>query len=114
MSRPDKVLSLLGIAKKAGRVVSGETATENAIKGEKAYLVIVAADASANTKKHFSDMCKFRGIPYVEYSDKQSLGRAIGTDYRSNIAVNDSGLAASIEEQIRNTVIERSGINEST
>ncbi len=50
----DKVLSLLGIAQKAGRVVSGEFSVEKAVKEGKACLVLVAKDASDNTKKNVS------------------------------------------------------------
>ena len=53
--KPDKVLSMLGIAAKAGKIVSGEFATENAVKSAKAFLVVTAADASENTKKNNSD-----------------------------------------------------------
>ena len=96
MSRPDKVLSLLGIAMKAGKVVSGETSTEAAVKGFQAYLVVVAQDASDNTRKHFTDMCNYRDIPIITYSTREELGRAIGKDYRSNLAVTDEGLSGSI------------------
>lgn len=51
--RPDKVLSMLGIAAKSGSVVSGEFSTEKAVKEGRAYLVIVAGDSSDNTKKIF-------------------------------------------------------------
>ena len=57
--RPDKVLSMLGIAAKSGSVVSGEFSTEKAVKEGRAYLVIVAGDSSDNTKKMFSNMTDF-------------------------------------------------------
>ena len=49
-----KELSLIGLAAKAGKVVSGEFATEKAVKGRTAYLVLIAEDASENTRKKFS------------------------------------------------------------
>ncbi len=51
--KPDKVLSMLGIAAKAGSVASGEFSTEKAVKEGRAWLVIVASDASENTQKIF-------------------------------------------------------------
>ena len=45
----DKVLSLIGLAMKAGKCASGEYMTESETKSGKAYLVVVAADASENT-----------------------------------------------------------------
>mgnify|MGYP003159761849 CR=1 FL=1 len=57
--KPDRVLSMLGIAAKAGSVASGEFSTEKAVKEGRAYLVIVAQDASDNTKKMFRNMTDF-------------------------------------------------------
>ena len=42
----NKQLSLLGLAMKAGKVVSGEFAVEKYVKEGKAHLVLVAEDAS--------------------------------------------------------------------
>ncbi len=53
----DNALLMLGMAAKAGKVASGEFMAENAVKSGEAALVIVAEDASDNTKKKFSNMC---------------------------------------------------------
>ena len=63
--RPDKVLSMLGIAAKSGSVVSGEFSTEKAVKEGRAYLVIVAGDSSDNTKKMFSNMTDFYEVQCI-------------------------------------------------
>ena len=98
--RPDPVLGLLGLAQKAGCVKSGEFMAENMIKEGKSFLCITATDASDNTKKHFSDMCSYRGIPYAEYSDKEGLGRAIGKEIRATLCVTDEGLAGQIHKKM--------------
>ena len=46
----DPALRMLGLAAKAGKVASGEFMTENSVKTGMAALVIVATDASDNTK----------------------------------------------------------------
>ena len=69
--KPDKVLSMLGIAAKSGSVVSGEFSTEKAVKEGRAYLVIVAGDSSDNTKKMFTNMTDFYEVPMYVYSDKK-------------------------------------------
>ena len=48
-----KVLSLVGLATRAGKTVSGEFSTEKSVKSGKGYLVLVAGDASENTRKKF-------------------------------------------------------------
>ena len=98
----DKVLSLLGLAKKAGRLKSGEYCVENEVKSGKAKLVIVAMDASDNTKKHYSDMCAFRHVPIYFYSDKNSLGQCIGSEFRAAVVVLDEGFAKNIAVSIEN------------
>lgn len=98
--RPDPVLSMLGISQKAGSVKSGEFMTEKAIKEGKAFLCMVAGDASENTKKHFSDMCSYRNVPYIEYSDMEGIGHAIGKQFRASLCITNAQLA----QQIRNKV----------
>lgn len=102
MSKPDGVLSLLGIAAKGRNLVSGEFAVEKAVKEGKAFLVIVAYEASNNTKKKFRNMCEFYEVPIAEYGTKDSLGHAIGKEERSSIGITDQGLSNGILKLIEN------------
>lgn len=99
--KPDNILSLLGIAAKSGSVLSGEFSTEKAVKEGKAYLVIVAEDASENTKKMFRNMTDFYEVPMYLYASKETLGHFIGKEFRASLAVTNEGLARSIEEKIK-------------
>ena len=99
--RPDKVLSMLGIAAKSGSVVSGEFSTEKAVKDGRAYLVIVASDASDNTQKMFTNMTDFYEVPMYLYGDKETLGHFIGKEFRASLAVTNEGLAHSIEDKLK-------------
>lgn len=96
----DKVLSLLGLATKGRNLVSGEFSTEKALKEGKAYLVVVATDASDNTKKMFTNMCTYRSVPIYFYSEKEILGKAIGRQMRASVAVTDSKMAANIVKNL--------------
>ena len=96
----NKVLSLLGIAMRGRNLVSGELQTEEAVKKNTALLVIVAKDASPNTKTLFHNKCSFYEVPICEYGTKESLGRAIGKESRSSVAVCDEGLAEAIIKQL--------------
>lgn len=99
--KQDKVLSMLGIAAKSGNVASGEFSTEKAVKDGKANLVIVASDASDNTKKMFRNMTDFYEVPMYLYADKETLGHFIGKEFRASLAVTNEGLAHSIEEKLK-------------
>ena len=98
--KQNKVYSLLGLATRSRRTDSGEFMTEKAVKSGKAYLVIVADDASDNTKKEFRDMCTFYHVPIFFYGTKEELGRAIGKELRSSLAVCDAGLADAIVKHL--------------
>lgn len=76
----NKVLSLIGLATKAGKTVSGEFSTEKSVKTGKGFLALVADDASENTKKKFRNMCTYYEVPLYFLSDKESLGRANDTN----------------------------------
>lgn len=92
----DKIHSLLGIAMRAGKLVSGEDATMLDLKKGKLNLVIVAGDASNNTKKLFNDKASFRKVNCVELSTKSDLGMSIGKDSRAVIGIKDIGFANKI------------------
>ena len=100
MGVPNKIFSLLGIAMKSGNVASGEYQTLEAVKKKKARLVLVSEDASDNTRKLFFDKCAFYQVPVWSYGSKEDLGRAIGKDLRSSLAVCDDGLATAIKKQL--------------
>ena len=99
--RQDKALSLIGLATKAGKTVSGEFMTEREAKARRAYLVIVAGDASENTKKNFRNMCEYHKVLICFYSDKESLGHAMGKQFRASLAVLDEGFAKGILKNIQ-------------
>ena len=70
--------------------------TEKAVKSYTAELVIVAEDASDNTKKMFTNMCEFYEVPMFVYGTKDELGHSMGKEIRASLAVTDSGFAKSL------------------
>lgn len=96
----NKALSLVGLATKAGKTVSGEFMTEREVKSGRAALVIVAEDASDNTKKKFRDMCEFYKVPIYFYGDKDTLGHAMGKEFRASLAILDDGFAKGIRKHL--------------
>ena len=96
MKNNNKVLSLVGLATKAGKIASGEFSTEKSVKTGKGFLVLVAADASENTRKKFSNMCEFYEVPLYILSDKETLGHAMGKEFRASLAVQDWNFAEAI------------------
>lgn len=87
---------MLGLATRARNLVSGEFSTEKAVKEGKAWLVLVATDASDNTKKQFHNMCDFYHVRCMEFGSKEELGHAMGKEMRASLAVTNEGFAKSI------------------
>ena len=104
MNKRDKALSLISLAMKAGRLASGEAMTESEVKSGRARLVIVASDASENTKKKFRDMCKFYRVPICIYGDKDTLGHAMGKEFRASLAILDEGFADGIRKALNDQI----------
>ena len=94
--KPNKIGSMLGLAARGRNLVSGEFATENAVKSGKAFLVIITEDASDNTVKKFTNMCDFYEVPMVRFTDKEAMGHYIGKEMRVSVAVTNEGIADTI------------------
>jgi ribosomal protein L7Ae-like RNA K-turn-binding protein len=90
----------MGLAMKAGKLVSGGETCERAIKIGNVFLLIVSEDASDNTIRKFENACKRREIPFCRFGKKEEIGRLLGKKIRSVIAVTDIQLARTLEKLI--------------
>jgi ribosomal protein L7Ae-like RNA K-turn-binding protein len=100
MRDPARALSALGMAARAGKLASGDEPVLRAIRGGKAKLVVVAADASEKAKKKYEDKCRTYGVRRIEAFDRRTLGAAIGKAERVVAAVLDAGLAALVADRL--------------
>lgn len=95
-----KIKSALGLAQKAGKLASGDTSVENAIKSGKAKLLIIAVDVAENTKKNLKLLATRYSLPVYELLSKAELGLAIGKAQRASIAVLDVNFVKMIVKNI--------------
>lgn len=93
-----KLFGMLGLAKRAGKVSTGAFICGKMIKSHRAKLVILAADASDNTKKSIKDSCSYYKVKLIEISDMASLGHATGGGERAVVSVNDNNFAKAISD----------------
>lgn len=105
-----RLLSLVGLATRARKVVSGEFSTEKSVKSGKSHLVIVSEEASDNTKKKFTNMCTYYKVPIYLFGTKDELGHAMGQEFRASLSVEDAGFAKSMVERMN---INGGSLNES-
>jgi len=96
----NKVYSFLGLAARAGKLLSGEDTCERSIKAGKVHLVIVAENSSDNTKKKFSNICKYRGVGMRFFGEKELIGKYTGKDVRSVVAILEKEFAKHLVEMI--------------
>ncbi len=92
----DKVLGMLGMAKRAGKVISGSFLCEKAVRNQQSALILVATDMSENAKQDMIRLCGHHGVQYIEYADKEALGRSVGAGERAVISVNDRNFADAV------------------
>ncbi|MCT4595627.1 MAG: ribosomal L7Ae/L30e/S12e/Gadd45 family protein [Anaeromicrobium sp.] len=92
----NKIYSMLGLAQRSGNLMTGEDTCLMDIKKGKINLVIVADDASENTKKKFKDACAYRNIKFLVYGEREELSHAIGKYNRAVYAVRDKGFSEKI------------------
>lgn len=94
----NKLLGLIGIATKAGKISAGtEIVTEN-IKLKKAKLIIVAEDCSEKTKSNFEYLCNKYNIKLIVCETIENLSNAIGKKNKAVICVKDKNFA---DEMVR-------------
>jgi ribosomal protein L7Ae-like RNA K-turn-binding protein len=74
----NNVLSLLGLARRAGDLVMGETLCEEGIKRKKISLMIIAEDLNETTQYRIKRLCETEGVNYIVFSNKESLSKAVG------------------------------------
>lgn len=89
----DQFLSLLGLCKRANRLVSGEEMSLEKIKSNQAKLVVLASDAGPNTKKRILDKAHTYQVRVVEELTSDDISHAIGKKNRKVIVITDSGFA---------------------
>jgi predicted RNA-binding protein YlxR (DUF448 family) len=96
-----QILALLGLAARAGRLVSGWNGVR-AAKG-RLELILIADDASENTVQRFSDRANVHTCTRAHVKlglTKEELGRAIGKPARSVVGLSDPRLAARLRQEL--------------
>ena len=92
MNKEAQLLHLLGLAQRAGKLVSGEDQVLKKIQANQAQLVFLAQDAGPNLTKTIKDKSRFYKKVVCDQFTASELSWAIGRQ-RKVVAVVDSGFA---------------------
>ena len=98
MTEEEKILRFIGLAMRAGKVVSGFDAVVSAVRSGNAELLIISQDISANTLNKLMDKiaeCD-ASVEAYGFSRAGDLGDAIGRPDRAVLAITDKGFAGKL------------------
>ena len=96
MDKKQQLSNLVGLAKRAGKVITGEELVIKAIQNGKAKLVFLASDAASNLTKKITDKSNYYEISISQLFTEVELSQAIGQN-RKVIAIVDDGFAKKME-----------------
>lgn len=97
-----RILSMFSICQKAGKVISGEFAVEKALQDGIALFIIIANDASENTKTKFQNKAFYYKTENIIFGNKEELSHSIGKANRAVFAIIDEGFCKKIKDEIKN------------
>ncbi len=97
----ERILNLLGMARKAGQAVSGSGLVLMTLDSAAPPVVILLAeDLSAGIGEKVMGRAEKTGVPCHRLFDKDLLGQVLGKGERSVVALRESPLAASIRTEL--------------
>ena len=97
----EHILSMLGLALKAGRVEVGEEPTGAAARAKKARVIFVAQDAAPSSVRRAQSFARTGSTLCVTLpADKDALGRSLGRSSVAMCAVTDIGFAQSLVQKL--------------
>ena len=88
----NRMLNMLGLCMRAGKIISGEKACVQAVRMGSACVVIMDKAAAKNAVKAVTDSCTFYEVPLI-YAPEDELGYAIGKPGRMVAAITDPSMA---------------------
>ena len=109
MDLNERILGIIGLARRAGKLAVGEAAVKDAIRRSRAQLVIISEDASENTKKSVKNSCAFYNIDYVEAGNMIETGRFAGVRAAAAVSLNDYNFAKAVSDKISQGQNDRKG-----
>lgn len=99
----NRVMSLLGLARRAGKIAWQSEEIISKIRRGNVHLLIVAGDTGPAVLKKYSDKSSTYGVRVVTLATRAELGSALGLPPKSAVAVLDEGFARSIAEALHST-----------
>ena len=88
----NRLLNMLGLCARAGKLISGEKAVIQAVRAGSAYAAVLDRGAAQNAVKAVTQACEGHGVPLI-WTGEWTLGDAIGKPSRMAAAITEEGMA---------------------
>ncbi len=103
MTEKERALGMIGLASRAGKVVSGNDAVTGAIRSGNVKLLIITKDISANSlNRILKNITDGDEIPCYSFARSEELGDALGKPNRTVAAITDKNFAEGISAILEN------------
>lgn len=94
-------ISLLGLARRAGKVEVGDEAARSACSHGTAKILLIASDSSDRTREAFEFIAESASIPHISVAEtREELGNALGKRPCAVVAICDTGFSAGIVKKL--------------
>ena len=103
MQNRQKVINLLGLAQRAGKLITGTETVIDKLKQKKIKAVIMASDIQDNTDEKVRRAARKDDIPMITEFSANELEKAIGKK-RKVLGLIDAGFAKALVERIHEGV----------
>ena len=96
----NKVLNLLGLARRAGKVILGTDSVIKFLPTKQIKLIFVATDASDATYDKIDKKAYFYQVPIINKYSTEELSKALGIEVIKIIGISDLGFAKALKKEI--------------
>lgn len=94
----NRIMNLLGLACRAGKIVCGEYAVAKYLKKKRVPLLFLAHDGSPSVQESYRRIAETKEIPVIDIFSKVELGQAVGKSQHVVVLLTDRGFARAIEK----------------
>ena len=94
----NKIFSMLGLCMKAGKLAYGSDMVEEKVKYKQVSLLIIAEDASENTKEKFKRIANQSNLPLYMCGTIDELSLKIGKNNKAVLGIMDKNFAEKINK----------------
>jgi ribosomal protein L7Ae-like RNA K-turn-binding protein len=96
-----RLMSLLGLANRSGRLALGFSAVENSVRKGERPILVVATDIGDAQKRKVMNLQPVRDI-ITDVFDRQDLGKAMGRNELAVVGVVDRNIIQGILDLLKN------------